>query len=369
MTCYRPHQIFVEESVRKSPITENVLARLPDVPVKIIDSVEEKLVEAKRKNPTIPRAKQSLVLARHKGRFFKMCPASQTRGDQRNACCNYFVINFASNCHMECTYCYLQSYLNFPYMIIYANAEDLLEELDQVVRNNPERYFRIGTGELADSLALDSLTGYGRLLINYFSTLENAVLELKTKTDCVDDLLHLDHRGRTVVSWSINPGYIHRTNEHKTASPEERLEAAQRCVASGYSVAFHVDPMIHYPEWEEDYRNLFETIFGSLPSRSIAWISLGTLRMTSSLRDLMRSRFPKSFLPRGELVTSEDGKLRYFKPIRVEMYGKAMEWIRSHSPETKVYACMERADVWQKAFAEGPPDEVELGDSLVQVVL
>src|SRR5690606_32704844 len=110
-------------------------------------------------------------------------------------------------------------------------------------------------------------------------------------------------------------------------------------------------------------------IFNTVPAESIAWISLGTLRMTRSLQNLMRSRFPKSFLPRGELVPCEDGKLRYFKPIRVEMYCKALEWIRSISPQTPVYACMEKRDVWEKAFAHAPPDEVVLGDSLVQVVL
>ena len=54
---------------------------------------------------------------------------------------------------MECSYCYLQAYLNLPYMVVYANIEDLLDELGQVFRGNPKSHYRVGSGELADSLA------------------------------------------------------------------------------------------------------------------------------------------------------------------------------------------------------------------------
>ena len=84
---------------------------------------------------------------------------------------------------MECTYCFLQSYLTFPFLVVYVNVEDLMRELTEAFSAEPDRLFRVGTGELADSLALDHLTGYGRLLVEYFAGQKNALLELKTKTD------------------------------------------------------------------------------------------------------------------------------------------------------------------------------------------
>ncbi len=365
MIAYSPNRIYLEPEIRNSPITETVLRQLPGVPLVEIDSTDELLSRARSLSPTIPQGKRALILARHRGRFFKPCPGGEVRGESRNVCCNYFVINYASNCHMECSYCYLQSYLNFPHLVVYANVGELLGELDEVLSAAPHASFRIGTGELADSLALDPLTGYSRHLVEFFAGRDNAVLELKTKADCVDRLLGLDHRRRTVVSWSINPRFIQATEEHKTATIDQRLAAAEKCAADGYPVAFHFDPLISYPGWENDYRSLVEEIFQRIPASSIAWVSLGALRMSSQLREIMRQRFPGSPLAMGELVPSQDGKLRYVKPIRTQLYQKVLAWIREQGRgQTQVYACMERPEVWQRVFQEAIPSDREVGAQL-----
>ena len=364
MYSYKPQKIYIERSVRHSPVTQNVLQRLPAIPVELIDSTERLVEESKGWMPTLARAKKHLILAEHKGRFFKACPASHGRGNNPNVCCNYFVINYASNCHMDCSYCYLQSYLNMPYLIIYTNVQDLLCELQVVLSASSQQFFRIGTGELADSLALDPLTSYSVPLVRFFAQQRNAVLEFKTKSNCVENLLDLDHQGKTVVSWSINPRFIQQQEEHNTATIEERLLAAEECVEAGYPVAFHFDPLIYYPEWEHHYRELIQEIFERIPFASIRWISMGTLRMSPQLREFMRLRFPNSFLPLGELVPTGDGKMRYFKPIRVQMYQKVLRWIREQTRQTPVYACMENPGVWAKIFCSPPPQERELGESL-----
>ena len=362
-SAYLPNQVLIEQAVLHSVITERVLERLSGVPVHIIDSLEQLRGQARIQTPTISVGKRTLVLTRHRGSFFKYCPGSQTRGSAANVCCNYFVINFASNCHMECSYCYLQTYLNFPYIVVHANVEDLTRELESALAASPGSFFRIGTGELADSLALDPVTGYGRRLVEFFAAQRNAVLELKTKTDCVEGLLGLEHRERTVVSWSMNTPYVQEQEEHKTASIEERLRAARKCVDEGYRVGFHFDPLVHYPDWENDYRRLVGEIFDRIPGEAIAWFSIGALRMTSGLRDTLRSRFPGSFLPLGELVPCPDGKLRYAKSIRTRMYLKMLEWIRARaSASTGVYACMERPEVWSRVFEASPPSDSEIGE-------
>lgn len=361
MEPYRPGKIYLERSVKDSWVARNVLERLDSTPVELIDDTENLLQEAKQWNPSVARGKKSLVLAKKKGHFFKPCPA----GRGRSVCCNYFVINYAANCHMECSYCYLQSYLNFPHMVVYANHEDLLTELGSVFRENPRSFFRVGTGELADSLALDPLTSYSEPLVEFFAGQKNAVLELKTKSNCVANLLRLDHRRKTVVAWSINPRFVQESEEHKTASIEQRLAAADACVRAGYKVGFHLDPMIDYAGWEEDYRGLIDEIFDRTPFESIPWVSVGTVRMTPELRDSMRSRFPNSPVPLGELVPAEDGKLRYFKPSRVRMYRSVLKWVRERSQKTAVYLCMEPPAVWARVFAAPPPSDSDVGESLI----
>ena len=365
MIPYRPERILLEAGCEDSPITKNVLRCLPDVPVETIASAEDKVQEFRQSDLSISGAKRLMMLARQKGRFFRACQGQNSKAEIPNICCDYFVINFASNCHLECTYCFLQSYLTFPYLIVYTNVEDLLKELEEAFSAEPDRVFRVGTGELSDSLALDPLTGYSPYLVEFFASQPNALLELKTKTNCIERLLTLDHRNRTVVAWSVNPPEIQHREELKTSRLEARLAAAVRCVAAGYRVAFHFDPMVHHEGWREAYDTLVDQLFSAVDADAIAWISLGGLRMPLTQRDLMRERFPHSRLVQGELVPAADGKLRYFKPIRLELYRHLLDRIRSRAPSVRVYACMERPEIWRKAFGEVPGSNRELGDYLV----
>ncbi len=364
MLPYRPEKILVEQGAETSSVTRRILARLPDVPVETVPSAEALLESKKRERPTLTEAKRSLLLARFKGDFFKECPGQQSRAVVPNVCCDYFVINLTSNCHMECTYCFLQSYLTFPYLVVYVNIDDLFRELSRRFAAEPDRVFRVGTGELADSLALDHLTGYGQSLVGFFATQRNAILELKTKTGMVDDLIGLRHNRRTILAWSVNPPDVVRLEELKTSSLSRRLSAASRCCAAGYPIGFHFDPLVHYQDWARDYRELVDRIFAAVPPDQVAWISLGGLRMPSAQREGIKERFPHSSLPYGELVPAEDGKLRYFKAIRLEMYHSLLGWIREHSPQARVYTCMERPEVWRRVFEGTPPSNRELNDYL-----
>ena len=83
-------------------------------------------------------------------------------------------------------------------------------------------------------------------------------------------------------------------------------------------------------------------------------MSMGSLRFPPALKEVVRERFPKSRLMYAELVPGADGKLRYFKPIRVEMYTKMLTWIRRYTAETGLYLCMESQEIWQKVFGHAP---------------
>lgn len=266
--------------------------------------------------------------------------------------CNYYIINLGSNCHMDCTYCFLQGYINNPFMVIYANIEDMMTEVYNLFSQYPKRPYRVGTGELVDSLALDELSGMSRWIVPFFTQWENSLLELKTKTNQISNLLNLDPQGRVVVSWSLNPSSIIETQEFKTASLEERIIAAWKCQEAGYKIGLHFDPLIYYTGWEKDYKELLDRIFTKINPKNIAWISLGSLRFTSELKTIIRRRFPQNKLFLEEFVPGLDGKLRYLKPIRVSMYLKMLEWIKKYDSKLAPYLCMESRDVWHQVFSD-----------------
>lgn len=350
MNRYQPARIVVEASVADAPLTRRILHRLAGTPFEIVEALTPEIRRIAEATDPISAGKGVMAISRFHGRFLKKCP-----GTQGFVCCNYAVINTVTGCPLDCTYCILQAYLaNNPMIRIFANTGDLFSELEDALAASPQRHFRIGTGELTDSLALDSVTDFSRELVPFFAAQRNATLELKTKTDCVENLLDLPHGGRTVVGWSVNPESLIRSDEKGAPSLAERLDAARRCHGAGYRIAFHFDPIVFEPGWEERYRPVVEKIFEAVPAVSVAWVSLGGLRFPPELKPFMQNRFPESRLTTGEFVPCRDNKFRTIRPIRVPGFRKMVSWIRGYGPTVPVYLCMESRDVWESVFGELP---------------
>src|SRR3990172_60974 len=353
MIRYQPSTVMIDNRVLGSPMTQTVIKNLPDVPRRIISDPAELTPEMRFPGTSITVGKRTLFLTVHKGKFLKKCP-----GTAGEVCCNYYVLNPLSNCSFECSYCFLQTYLNNPFLVVYTNMEEMLEEVEAALAANPGRPFRMGTGEIADSLALDHITEMSRLLVPFFAAQKDALLELKTKSAQVENLLDLDPKGRVVISWSLNPQRIISQEEHKTASLEERLSAARRCQEAGYKIGFHLDPLIYSPRWEKEYKELLDQLFSVIDSRQILWVSLGGFRYPPELKEVMEERFPKTRLLYEEFVPGQDGKMGYLRQVRIQMYRTLHALIRSRNPRVFISLCMEGPDVWKDVFGWSPHCQV-----------
>jgi len=206
---------------------------------------------------------------------------------------------------------------------------------------------RVGSGEFTDSLLYDAITGFSLQIIDFFKTKQKAVFEFKTKSTTVDAILHCRPQSNIVISWSVNPQRVIREHEFFTPSFQSRIRAASSCAKAGFKIGFHFDPLIYYPEWEHDYRAVVQDIFDCIPTRSLAWISLGALRMNPNVKKVIENRFPHDTLMNGELILGYDEKLRYPKHIRIHMYRKMKEWIRQRSRLVCIYLCMEEQSVYR----------------------
>lgn len=356
MLAKRIRRILLEKEARDYPVARRILARLPRVPVEVIE--DRRVLEAPEHGRArwLPQAKTTLLLAVQKGPFRRPCP-----GTKGYICCGYQVLQVALNCPMDCSYCVLQGYLNVPAITIFVNVEDLLAELardlEAEAAANPGTVWRLGTGEFGDSLALDALMGLNQRLIPWFQGRRQAVLEIKSKRTEIDELLPLGPNKQVVFAWSLNPEEIIAAEERFAAPLTARLQAARAAAAAGFRVAFHFDPLIYFPGWEEAYRRTVAALGEAVPTRSLAWISLGALRFMPSLRPLIHQRFPVSRLAAQEMVRAPDGKLRYFKSLRVEMYGRMCQFLSEAVPGVQLYLCMESPRIWQEVFGLTPAAE------------
>jgi len=195
-------RIYVEKGVRHEPMTEAVLSRAANIPVEYVDDVPSLLRQVSAHPDPIGYGKKHMLITTYKGQMLKPCP-----GTPQVLCCNYHVLNPVLGCPFDCTYCALQIYFNNPCITVYTNLADLFIELDEKLRRTRPWLFRIGTGELTDSLALDHPTGINTLLVPHFADKENVLFELKTKSNRIENLLHLNHEDE--LSW---PG---RSTRHR----------------------------------------------------------------------------------------------------------------------------------------------------------
>lgn len=355
MGPFQLERIYLDEQAEKDWVTKKILQSLSHLRVERVRGKRELIKKFHSFPDPLEAGKKHLLITHDYGRRLKPCP-----GTSNHICCGYYVINPMTNCPMDCSYCILQEYLNNPFLTLYSNLDGLLHEIDLFLSNHEENFLRLGTGELSDSLALESIFPISQILIPFFAEKEKGILELKTKSSSVDSILPLKHRERTVLSWSLNPPRIIEDEERGTASLDERLEAARKCQAVGYPLGFHFDPIIFDKGWEREYEKTIHSLFQFVDPKRVVWISLGGFRYPPKLKGIVEERFPETRIFLGELFPGRDSKFRYLKEIRVEIYRKMVGWLREADPDLFIYLCMESQEVWEEVFGWSPENSNHL---------
>lgn len=339
-------QAFVERAVLDSPLVKNFQTRQPNIKLQIINSykdLDHNNIQAK-----------NLIFTQYKGQFIEKCP-----GTKNYICCNYFVIHWAMGCPMNCTYCYLNGYQNTPGIIIHANLPDLFLELASLANSRKDFVFRLGTGEFADSLALENILGYNELLLPQIWRYPNLQLELKTKSADTKSLfnwlkqqnLSVQQKQQLIFAWSVNSWQIIAQEEFETAKLEARLAVAKEAQSLGFLVALHFDPLIEHDGWQNNYTLLIEKIFQYLDPRKIAWVSIGALRFNKKVKQKALQKFSATKIYYGELVLGNDHKYRYFRQLRVEIFKLIYAKLRHYLQVNQIYFCMESPEIWQEVVS------------------
>jgi len=328
-------RVYAEQAVADSPYLRRAVERLPGVPIQIVQSRE-----------AIPQEdlnRHTLFVGGPRGKTVTRCP-----GSKGHICCNYITVDLYLGCTLGCGYCIMESYLNFSPLTVYLEPERSIARLQELARQNRNVTIRAGTGEVGDSLLLDPLFGLSEVFITALSAYPNVYFELKTKTHFVDHLLDVEKKGNAVIGFSLNPQPYIDAYEPRASSLSERLDAARRVLEAGYHLAFHFDPVFFAETWEQEYRSLVRAL-SRFPSERIAWISLGTMRYTSALKEKLGEQ---TFLYE-EFVPCRDGKFRYPQKMRIPIYQGLYEALKKEL-SAPIYLCMESPAIWRRVFGDLP---------------
>jgi len=350
---FHPELIYIQQGTEFFELASSILSRLPGVPVERVEDASSLARRLAEEGAPLEVQKRRLFLALRQGPFIKPFP----QGRALDADPVDFIL-LEHGCPFDCHYCYLQHYLDHGVPTVFVNRERLDEDLAAAGRRpGPTRLL---AGELGDTLALDPLTGTAKALIQAAASHPEITFEIRTKSDRVQGLLDgapSEASGPSAVpdnivpSWTLSPEEVWRRFEGLTASPEDRLAAALQCQKAGWQVGLRLDPVVQHTGWEERYRALVRMAGEQLdPARIESW-HLGVFRYTPGIEAVARKRFPASPLFLGESFPGPDGKLRYFKPIRVKMYRKLISWILEVHSEARVRLIMETPAVRRAVFS------------------
>ena len=319
---FYPKTIYLETSVKDSPLAARVRAAFPDAAFKETDG------KTQVGSPDFSRRTETLLIHQEKYDFLKPCPCSCG-----SAGCGYNLINLGFGCRFECEYCFLQQYQNLHAILWPANVDEFLQKLDEGKFNKgPFDRPRIGSGEFTDSLVFDDITQYSQALVPFFRARPKWQFEFKTKSVNIGGLLNVGGCENVVVSWSVNSSKITDEAEHFTPGLTARLQAACEVARAGYRIGFHFDPVVIYDGYEKDYVHTVQEMADTLPADKIAWISVGTLRFSRELKKQIETRFPDNFMLDGEFLLDFDGKMRYGDSQRIAAYQFLVPLLRKTFP-------------------------------------
>ncbi len=276
---------------------------------------------------------------------------SEERG---NTCPNYWHFSPYGFCPYGCKYCYLAGTRGVwysPSVKIYVNLPGILAKIDRIA-NRVAKLTAFYLGKLQDGLAPDPLTAYSTILVPFFACHDFARQVILTKSNCVDRLLKLDHRGHTILSWSVNPPEVVSQFEENVPTMDERLDAMRRCAERGYPIRAVLMPSIPVRNWKETYADFLRRLLVSIPIRRL---TLGGICIYKGARWLMEQKLgPENeiSLHIDEGSTAADGRMRYSPRLRIEMYAHMIRVAREIRPQIELALCLEEADVWKAVGLE-----------------
>lgn len=292
--------------------------------------------------PRPPTRPIKLIETNDDNKILGKCPVAS----EKTRCCNLMTLDAVRNCGFDCSYCSIQSFYYDDQIYIDSRLEEKLSGLKLEL----SKRYHIGTGQSSDSLMWGNRDGLLEKLFSFARSHPNVILELKTKSANIKELLELNIPPNVITSWSLNTPTIIANEEHHTASLDERLQAAKKIHDGGHLIGFHFHPMVIYPEHLEEYQQIVKRLEAMFSSEKVAMVSMGTLTFIKPVLKKLRKRMIQSKIlqmPMEEIA----GKYSYPLAQKEELFSAFYSFF-SNEWRDKVffYLCMEDPSLWQKVF-------------------
>ena len=326
--------IYIEDEIAQHPRTLDILKRFPDA-TKVSCERYGEIFNRKSQNFRLQKKQPALILAKkHKGMVLPT-PKQYGIGAEHN-----YYFSHMLNCLYDCRYCFLQGMFQSAHYVLFINYEDFIEDMQASLEQHNDQPVHFFSGYDCDSLALDPVTNFTDEFLPFFENNPLALLELRTKSTQIRNLLKRDSIQNCVVAFSFTPNKIASALEHKAPTVEKRLNAVIDLQQAGWQIGLRFDPLIYTKEYESEYSELFKYLFSSINLELIHSVSLGGFRLPKAYFRKVEKLYPDEKLFSSP-IEEEDNNIGYPAEIRNGMLEFCKDIILEHVPPEKFFPCHE----------------------------
>lgn len=323
--------VYIEREVENHPRSLRICARLPNARHIVIDHYSD-VFNSRAQNFRQQKKNPALILAHKAGKRVHATPPSYHVGGKHN-----YYFSHMLNCIYDCRYCFLQGMYQSANYVVFVNSEDFLQDITDKAstHSEPSWYF---SGYDCDSLALNPITHFVDDCLDHFDTLDNAWLELRTKSTQIRPLLNRTPLANVVVAYSLSPQAIVDAEEHNTPSLAKRLDALCELQQRGWKVGLRFDPLLYANNFERLYADMFDEVFNKLDMSSVHSVSLGVFRLPKGFYKKLVRLYPDARLLAAPMEQRE-GMMTYPKHTEEAMRDFCVKNLNSAIRPDQFFPC------------------------------
>ncbi len=324
--------IYIEEAILDHPRVQAICERYKETQ-QIICRHYGEIFNRNKQNFRFQKKNPALILAHKQNKLVLPAPDEYSIGGGLN-----YYFSHMLNCIYDCRYCFLQGMYRSAFYVLFVNYEDFFSQINKTINEQPERQVYFFSGYDCDSLALEPVTGFADSFLPLFREHKNSVIELRTKSVQIRNLLRQPAFDQCVIAYSLSPDNIADTLELKAPGLDKRLKAISQLQQRGWNIGLRFDPVIYQTEFKAVYRQFFQKVFSTVDADQVHSVSLGTFRMPADFFQKMQKLYPQEKLFAAPL-TKQQKQIAYHPDIDKALMTFCQQEILQYIPKKKYFPC------------------------------
>lgn len=317
--------LYIETQAAHFPQTEFIISKFPRAEIVWIKHYKNLF----DKNISY-ETNDCLIVARLTGK--SLLPVPETYGYGSHS---YF-LRTQLNCVFDCAYCYLKGAFRNDFPVYFVNYDEIKEqithEIDRVRETGYTGQIWIYPSNRTDLVGSEHIGSFHKQFVPFFETLENVMIESRTKSIMMKPLLDLwIIPQNTELAFSLNAQEIIDQFERATPPLDKRIKALNQMLDAWWKVGLRLMPLLPIPGYLAIYERFFQQLKNQIAIDSCSSLFFGWFLLTTNDQKQMQKKSPESAL-RLMLKQHNGILLRTGEQERNELY----QLIRKYFPMAQV---------------------------------